>query len=512
MSALHFLQNHTPYMPFPSRLPISLILFLLFASTGSPLMAQSAALTALNKEILTIDQAAGMQSANWGFCVMEVETGKLLASHRDAKSLITASTMKVVTTATALEILGPDFSFETYIEYDGKIGPGGVLDGNLYITGTGDPALGSKRFGYQHEADRILTAWVGHIKSAGIKSIRGQVIADAESFSSQLTPRNWTWEDMGNYYGAGASGLNMNENMYRLDFRPGKKEGDQTSVLRTDPYLPDIRFVNEVTTGPSNSGDNAWIFGAPYTNLRYLRGTIPPRGEVFSIKGAIPDPPLFVAQALCEKLESCEIPVEGNYTSRREVILSGKDTRAGRTRIFTHYSPKLTEIVNWTNEESINLFAECMMSRIGLERKQEGATEAGVEATLEHWKARGLDTDGMLIKDGSGLSPTNAMSCRQMADLLRLAYTGKGGTALYASLPVSGQSGTVEYMGKGTAAEGNLRAKSGYISNVRAFAGYVKTRSGKLLSFAMIANQYSDESSQMRKRFEKLMIKMAELP
>jgi D-alanyl-D-alanine carboxypeptidase/D-alanyl-D-alanine-endopeptidase (penicillin-binding protein 4) len=475
-------------------------LFLLLLST--PFMAFSQ-LIRLEQAVEELNKDSGMRSAVWSICVRDAKSGELLLGKDEEKSLVTASTMKAVTSATALAILGPDYRFQTYLEHDGEIKEDGVLEGNLYLRGTGDPTLGSDRFGEEFEVEKVLSEWTKKLQEAGIKRIDGKVMADASYFSSQLTPGNWNWEDMGNYYGAGASGLNVYENFYTLYLKPGARQGAPATVVRTFPRIPGLQFNSELRTGAPGSGDNAWIYGSPYTLQRYLRGTIPLGPPIFKIKGSIPDPGFLLAYELVEALTSCDIFCQG-YAALHQA-----GARKGRKRLHTHYSPPLREILTPLNQKSINLYAECLLKAMGKKAGKEGSTAEGVEVLLEHWEAKGIETKGLYVRDGSGLSANNAVSTSFMTEVLAKAFQEPYGEVLKKSFPLAGRSGSLKGMLRGTAAEGRLYAKSGYLSGVRGYAGYVTTADGRELTFAMLANQYACSAGQMRRKFERLMALVA---
>jgi serine-type D-Ala-D-Ala carboxypeptidase/endopeptidase (penicillin-binding protein 4) len=493
-------------LPFPSR---SLTPFLALICWVIPLIhyAQPPALSALTREIERLQSDPDMIPASWGVAVIETRTGHILAQHDGRRSLATASTMKAITTATALEVLGPDFRFETRLAYDGRIADS-TLIGNLYLVGDGDPTLGSDRFGAEHELAAVLGQWVQAAKAAGIRRVEGAVIGDASIFSTQLVPAKWPWEDMGNYYGAGAAGLNVHENQYRLDFRSGRR-GTLAEILRTEPAMDDLSFINEVIAGPAGSGDQAYIFGAPYTTERYVRGSIPPGRSSFSIKGSMSDPAQTTAAWLRQELIDCGILVNGPATTVRKLWASEGVPMTQRQTLHVYRSPTLTDIARETNFQSVNLFAEALAKRLAVKLDAPGSTEAAAQVMTDHWRKRGVRTQGMYLRDGSGLSPNNGLSALQMAQILAKTEQGQAGAAFYASLPVAGRDGTVRGMLKGTLAEGNLRAKSGFISGVRSYAGFVDLPDGRRVAFAMIANNFACGPSEMRRKWEQLMVALA---
>ncbi|MEM7369171.1 MAG: D-alanyl-D-alanine carboxypeptidase/D-alanyl-D-alanine-endopeptidase [Bacteroidota bacterium] len=473
---------------------------------NSSIHSQPVQLSTLEAAVEALDRDPAMKSANWGITVMQVRSGKVLMNHQGHKSLATASTMKIVSTATALAVLGPNHRFETFLEYSGQITAEGELNGNVYIRGSGDPSLGSDRFGESYEFETILAQWVEEIQALGVRKISGEIIGDASCYGSQLTPPKWPWEDMGNYYGAGAGGLNIHENKYRLDLKPGSRQGDKTSVVGTYPEQSSIRFQNEILTGKPGSGDNGYIYGSPYTHLRYLRGTIPPGKPVFSIKGSIPDPALYAAESLQKALGKAGI----DCRRLASTVRLGADNSQTRTRISTHQSPRLQDIAYQTNQYSVNLYAEALALAAGAALNSKGNTSSALDAIESYWSRQGLSTSGMYLRDGSGLSPNNVLSPYQLTGLLQKVALSPYFEAFDASLPVAGRSGSLKRMMRGTAAEGNLRAKSGYISGVRGYAGYVEAPNGELLAFAMIANYYSCSASQMRQKLSRLMVRLAE--
>ena len=159
-----------------------------------------------------------LENAGISLLVRNLKTGETLYEWSPNKATVTASTMNVITTATFLEMYGPDFRFETRLEIDGRIEKDSTLNGNLYIRGGGDPTLGSAKAGDKD----FLEKWVAAVKKAGIKKINGGVIADPGLFDQQVINPKWTWEDMGNYYAPGIHGISYMDNTYQLFFNSGK--------------------------------------------------------------------------------------------------------------------------------------------------------------------------------------------------------------------------------------------------------------------------------------------------
>lgn len=499
------------------RIRFSHILYTAFLlSLGSTLVAQSGTgLANLKAGIEKLKKDPALTTAAWGIQVSDASTGKTVASYNSNQSLMTASTMKVITSGAALSVLGSDFRFETKLEVDGTIDANGNLDGNLIIRGGGDPSLGFERIKGNATLDELMVEWVTAIQAQGIKSISGSVVGDGSMFEEALAPSTWPWSDIGNYYGAGACGLSIHENMFFLTFKYGSKLGDSTTITKCNPDMPGMKFCNRVTVGPASVGDQAFIYGAEYTYLRYIRGTLPQGRTGYTIKGAIPDPPLFAAQTLSARLQAAGVSVSGDPTTARAIKIGESSVKIGtRNTIHTHKSPPLKDIIYWLNKKSVNLFAEHMVKYLGYKKYGKGTTYFGTRAIMEHWKSKGVNTNGFRMADGSGLSRNNGVTTKQMASILRVMSKETSYADYLLSMPVAGVKGDPGGWGNfgvGTSAAGNLRAKSGYISGVRGYAGYVKSKSGKLLCFSMLANNHTCSASQMRKKFQTIMLLLAEV-
>ena len=439
------------------------------------------------------------KNASLGIAVFDVESGKLLAGSQENLSLVPASSLKVITTATALSLFGEDYQFKTELQYEGTIQSDGTLDGNIYIKGFGDPTLGSVLYDQAVGLDDLMEAFAQEIKKAGIKRVNGKIIGDASYFENEVVSRKWLYEDLGNYYGAGTWGLNIHENMYYLDFGQNAKVGGKTQFKQTRPAIPNLLIVNEVTSGKASSGDNAYIFGAPYQYTCFVRGTIPAGAGTFTIKGAIPDPPFFAAHALTGALIQNGIEVLQPASTLFEMARTGQSS--GETKlIYTHRSPKLKAIIKRTNLKSVNLYCEAMLRAIGKKVSNKGSIESGVSAIVAFWKERGVDLDGFHMVDGSGLSPKNAVTAKQLAAILRkIAKDEKIKKVFFDSLPLGGKSGSLKNLIKSAEGIGNIMAKSGYMEKVMSFSGYVKDKKGRLLSFSIIGNNFKDNGPTRKK-------------
>ncbi len=464
--------------------------------------AQSKLKTAIQKFI----KEESLTPASVGICLLDVKTGKVVAQHDSKKSLSPASSLKLVTTATALALLGENYRFKTVLQYDGTIN-NGVLDGNIYLKGYGDPTLGSDKMEGVLLLDELLNRLTEAIKKEGITSINGLVVGDASYFSTEVAAPSWQWNDLGNYYAAGAFGLNIHENLYYLAFLQNQSLGAKPKIHKIEPVVPNMLMINEVQNAASDSGDNAYIYGAPYSFTRFVRGTIPVGSSTFTIKGAIPDPPLMAAQLLNKRLRAKGIESRGLSSTQLELNREGRQLSKSRKTIDTIESPTLGEIVKRTNLESINLYVETMLRAIGKKRFEEGSPEKGLDAIYEYWREKGMPLEGFFMEDGSGLSPRTAVSTFHLAKLLQIVAKNKTiYPAFEASLPVGGKTGTLKRMFRGTIGEGRVLAKTGSMERIRSYTGYIKKKNGQQLSFSIIVNNYTGPTWTLVRKIEKLLI------
>jgi D-alanyl-D-alanine carboxypeptidase/D-alanyl-D-alanine-endopeptidase (penicillin-binding protein 4) len=333
------------------------------------------------------------------------------------------------------------------------------------------------------------------------------MIADVSFFDPILIPDGWLWMDIGNYYGVGPNSLCVHDNLYYLYFKPGKKVGSPAAVLNVNPEIPGLKFNNYMKTGPVGSGDHGYIYGGTGGFTRILRGTIPAGVNRFAIKGSIPDPALFFIQTLKKQLEKNDIKIS------KSVVVSNNQAAVDNI-ILEHDSPPLREIVYWINKKSINLYTEVLLKHLGKSNFGIGNFENGIKALKNFLREQGVPLEGLHLYDGSGLSPLNAITTKQMTLLLKNMTSRSMFHDFFNSLPIAGSDsddGQLGHLCRGTAAANNLRAKTGLIARVRAHSGYVKTRSGRLLCFSMVANDHTGRARIIDRLHEKLMIQMAEM-
>lgn len=453
-------------------------------------------------------QAPYMRGASFSLVVKDVQEGRTVYSYDTDRLQSPASVLKTVATATALEILGEDYRYPTTLEYDGIL-ENGTLKGNLYIKGSGDPSLGSSHFAPGQ--NKFLSTWIAALQKAGIKHITGSVISDESIFDTEGVSIKWLREDMGNYYAPGSYGISIFDNMYKLSLQTGAA-GTRPVLKGTEPDIPFIRFKNYLKTALVSS-DSAYIIGAPLDDVRYLYGVLPANREAYVLKGDIPDPALYLARYLTDQLQQKGIRVDGSPSCYRIEVEENRWKKGERKEIVTTYSPTLREIASICNHVSHNLYADALVKTVGLQYKPRrnemiSSFGRGVQVVKEYWEKKGLDVFPLRMNDGSGLAPADKVSAGFMGELLvYMATESAVSDAFIASLPQAGIEGSVRNFLKGSKLQGKARLKSGGITGVRSYAGYI-TKDGKTYAVAVFSNNYSCPMSRMTRALEKLLLQL----
>jgi D-alanyl-D-alanine carboxypeptidase/D-alanyl-D-alanine-endopeptidase (penicillin-binding protein 4) len=438
-----------------------------------------------NKSFETYLADSSVRHANVSFYVANADNGEIIVEFNSLKSLTPASVMKLITSAATLELLGPRYTFKTKFGYSGSINKqSGKLTGDIIIKGGGDPTLGSINFP-EYNQD-FITSWISEIRRAGITAIEGRIITDDSYYDYLPIPAKWLWEDSGNYYGAGVYGLSLFDNTYEIHIRSAS-DSSKPVITGIIPVECKSELLNMLTS--KGSADKGYVFAAPYSNSGWLAGTIPLNREDFILKASVTDPPLLIAKILSTKLEALGIPVSNEPTTKR--ILPGFSA-TNFTLIAENTSPPLSKIIEVLNHESVNLYAESLTKELGKKFKNDGSTLAGIEVIKGFLLNAGFNTDGMFIEDGSGLSPVNSINTKELVNLLIfMKKKGQYFSEFYDSFADPGKEGTLKDYFTDPVFESQLKAKSGSMTRVRSYAGYITTFSGKNLAFSIIVNNYS---------------------
>jgi len=461
----------------------------------------------IDAAIKALENDKTMDGAQWSFSAYNFGKSKYVASRNKDLRLVPASVLKVFTTISAYDLLGHQSTFETHLYYRGKISTEGVLQGDLIIKGTGDPTIACDHFGQAAAALTVFASFRQSLNKAGIKSVQGSVIGDASLWGYMLQAPGYMWEDLGNYYGAGASSLNYNENKLKVTFKPGKTSGDSASLISITSHPFDPIWINSVTTAGANTGDNVYIYGTPLQKVRFLTGTVPAGKPEFVVWASDPDPALRFAYDFQEFLKKSGVSVS---QACKSTYIASTDNDKDLQILHTHKSPTIKEISLWVNHRSHNVSAESVFRHIGMKKKSTSSYEETAKYLLSYWKSKGIATDNIIITDGSGLSRTNMITTGFLVDMLIFAQKQTWYNDLYDILPIAGKDGTLKTNFKGTSVENNMHGKSGLLKGVRSYTGYLHNRSGELIAFAVIANGHTLTNADIRKKLENLVVALSD--
>lgn len=417
--------------------------------------------------------ARASRSGTWGVQVVSLDNGDTLFSRNPDTQLLPASTMKLFTSAVALERFGPDYRFSTEVLREGALGSDGTVRGNLVLRGAGDPSF-SKRFGVGASGETPMAALARLVAQAGVKRVSGDVVGDASAFEDRLVPEGWRTRYLGAHYAARVSALSYNENLLTVR---AQAVGARAEVS-FEPALSGIAIVNNVKVVAGRRGR----IGIRQTDQGVeVRGTVGAAGMGASTQVVMEEPALITTAAFRAALEARGITVDGPVRLGR--------VAAGAPRVAALASATMGELVTTMNGESNNHFAELLFRNaarsVGVVGSAENANTLLRRFLYE--KAKVQPTD-VYAADGSGLSTADRVTPRAMVQLLGYAARASWHDVLEQSLPVAGRTETLRRRMKFTPAMGNLHAKTGTTNDVASLGGYVMSRDGERLAFSFIYN------------------------
>ena len=473
---------------------------------GGAAQAGSDAKELLEDAVLRSVRSSGWTGAEWGVLAVSLEHGDTLVALSPDTPLAPASNQKLFTSAAALHHLGPDFRFPTFLLTDGEI-VDGVLEGNLFLYGTGDPAISDRLLDSPHVALRSLA---GQLRTVGIHTVSGELRADATFFTGPNRSPTWSERYLDNWYAAPVSALTFQENVVTLRMRGG--EAGAAARLIVEPAGAELRVLNHSVSVPGNSRRRLFLVRDDPGTIR-LEGQIGREAGELSRVLTVSDPSRIAASVLKAVLEEEGIRVVGGVSR----VHSPGDSELGQVATFApafagggasrlrtlavHYSPPLHELIRVLNHVSHNLYAEILLFTIGRVAVGDGSLAGGKRALGRFLtEVVGVAAGDVRIEDGSGLSARNRATPSAYIQLLRHVASSAYAEPLWASLPEAGRSGgLVRRMARSPAA-GNLRAKTGTIRGVSALSGIVTTADGEPVLFSILSN--SVPSSSRAKRIE----------
>jgi len=431
----------------------------------------------LQKAYAVFEKDEQLKHAISSLFVIDAKTGQVVFDKNSQVGLAPASTQKIITSVTAFELLGKAYRYKT--EFGFRVDS--EKDIALWINPSGDPTFGSWRW-ESTSTEKILNAVLRNLKPSDFTLCNGILL---RIWNTEQIPDGWIWQDIGNYYGAGASILNWRENQFDLYLRSGNKIGDYVGIVETVPRLRSHNLNSLATSAEKGSGDNAYIYLSNSNKHLVVRGTIPVNENRFKISGAMPDPSYEFIQVFQDSMMS-----KFKWKPAKGVTKTFANCCRTPSIFYTHYSPTLDSIIYWFLKKSINLYGESLINTLAYVKSKpelidtvytSNLTDSGVAIVKRFWKEKGLDEDELNIYDGSGLSPLNRVTTHAQVEILKYAKTKDWFPYFLKSLP--------DYNG--------MTMKSGTISDVKGFCGYHKSKEGKEYIFSFLVNNYSGKSSHL---------------
>lgn len=459
----------------------------------------------LESKILHYDASPLFRTARWSVYARYLDTKETVIDFYGGKTLATGSNLKLITAAAALETLGPTFTYQTDIFYDGNI-QDGVLSGNLYIRGSGDPTLFSGVVPEVVSLNDVATEISTKLKTLKVTRVEGGIIADATLFKKVSVPYDWCWGDLGSRNAALPGALCLHENV--IDFTV---KATPTGVVfeKSDPDLTFIKVDNKMTVGHPRSLFHYQTHGLPADSHITVSGNIPLDGENYVLKAALPDPSFTLAAVLTRKIRAQGIALDGDPG-----VLYTQTQYDPEKRLYTVDSPRLSTIIYYLLKHSINLYAEQLCISLGQKKYGVATTAAGAQALSAYLAELKLPVEGLVINDGSGLSRYTAVSPKLIVGLLDHVASTAYFKDYYNALGIAGDPDDISFFtdwGRDTAMANNARIKSGSLGEVKAHSGYVTTKSGRLIAFSMIVNNYNGAPEEVTRAHQDLLLALAQL-
>ena len=452
----------------------------------------------LTLDISAATQAPGVRRAAWGIVVHSLDRGERLFELNPATLLVPASTAKLVSLAAAAEAVGWDFRFDTRLHGTAPV-VDGVLHGDLLAVGSGDPSIGGR-------AGADLSAWVAGLKASGLRRVNGRIIGDDDAIEEPRPQLAWAWDDLGYPTGALFGALNLGENRMEVVVSPAAAAGGPTS-LSVDPSAADRPLVNRSVTGAATSAPLLWPEQRPGEPFLTIAGSIPAGGMAARLQVSVGNPTFWFAAGLRHALVTGGIDVTGQAYDIDDVI--PRPLLEGSQVLYTHRSATLAEIAQPLLKDSINLYGEAVL-RLNAARGVFPTNDAALEGLRTRTRSWGIEDDAWHLIDGSGLSRRNAVAPEVLVAVLQRMYDPTGRSPWMTGFAVAARDGTLAGRMRGTAAEHNIRAKTGTMLNIRALAGYARTRDGETLAFAIIADNLEGPARDALDAIDRIAVRLAE--
>lgn len=455
----------------------------------------------LAREIDRILSEADLTKARFGVFVISPKDGRVLYSHNSDQLFTPASNMKVYTTAVALDVLGADYRWRTSAYANKQPDASGTINGDLTLFGRGAPDLLSKPKGDAPS----LTKLADQLYQAGVREVRGNIVGDNSYFRGELFGIGWQWNDIQWYFGAEPSALSIDENSVEVTIGPGSKQGGSANVV-INPNSSPVRLVNETKTAEQGDTTSIGIIRDLSGNDLRVWGDFPVNGRAFSAFLSVHDPSMWAATLFKQALIARGVKVTGDARTRdfRTTETEKFDPQKSVELAYEESEP-LSAIIRHTNKESDNLYAELLLRTVGKERgasapdpdprknRERGDDDAGIAVVRSWLEAKGVNTKGLAIRDGSGLSRLDLITPETTARLLLAISSTSSGNVFHDSLPIAGRDGTLNSRLKKLT--GRIFAKTGTLTYVHSLSGFATTPANETLIFSIMCNDATDRNA-----------------
>lgn len=439
----------------------------------------------------------GVSRGAWGIVVHSLDRHERLFELNPRMLLVPASVAKLAAVATAADAVGWDYRFETSLKAAGPI-VDGVLQGDLLVTGSGDPSIGGR-------AGDDITSWIDALKASGLRRINGRVIGDDDAIEEPRPQLAWAWDDLGYTSGALFGALNIAENRMTVTITPGTSAGAAAS-LAVEAHAASRPLGNRVATVAAGATQFVWPEQRPGEPFLTIAGTVAVGAPPVRLNVSAGNPTLWFASVLRNRLLRAGIEVSGDAWDIDDVM--PKPDAAAATVMWTNRSRPLSEIVRPLLKDSVNLYAEAVMrlnATPGVLPTNDAALD-GFRRRLESW---GIPGDALQVIDGSGLSRRDVISADAVLAILQRMQDPTHTSAYVTALPIAGVDGSLENRMRNTPAAGNVRAKTGTMSNIRSLAGYVTTRDGERLAFVAMVNNFEGPGASANQALDTIAVHLA---
>jgi D-alanyl-D-alanine carboxypeptidase/D-alanyl-D-alanine-endopeptidase (penicillin-binding protein 4) len=454
-------------------------------------------LSQLRADIATATQGSGVSRGSWGIVVDSLDRRERLFELNSKTLFVPASVAKLVSVATAADAVGWDYRFETALVATGPVSQG-ILSGDLVVAGSGDPSLGGRGGG-------DLATLVAAVRAAGIVRIEGRIIGDDNALEEPRPQLSWAWDDLGYTTGALFGALNLAENRTFAFVLPGGRAGEPATVT-LEPRAVGRPVLNRVVTTETGTTSFVWPEQRPGESALTIAGTIAEGAQAIQLGISTGNPTLWFATAFRNRLIDDGVVVTGEAVDVDDL---GTPTMPTGTRPFFKYqSPTLAEISRPLLKESINLYGEALM-RLNANQGVFPTNDAALEGLRKRLASWGIPEGSYQLVDGSGLSRRNAISPDAVMTVLQ-RMSDEEASSFINALPIASADGSLATRMKGTAATGNVRAKTGTMSNIRSLAGYVTTRDGEHLAFVVLVNNFEGTGADANAAIDAIAVRLAE--